>query len=89
MSEWSLLFRVHGMSAFGEVEGVQSRKMRSYFFPIIFQYCFFSSIAFYISKGAPEPSSHTPLWIVASSILIRIDRAEASRRLGRGLEVGD
>jgi hypothetical protein len=34
-------------------------------------------------------SSHAPLRIVASSIEIRIDRTEATRRLGRGWVIGD
>jgi hypothetical protein len=52
MSEWSLLFHVHGDECVDEMGGVQSRKMRSYGF---FQssLLFFSSIVFYISKGAP------------------------------------
>jgi hypothetical protein len=59
MSEWSLLFHVHGDECVDEMGGVQSRKMRSYgFFPIIF--AFFFPVLFFTSRKELQDDHRTP-----------------------------
>jgi hypothetical protein len=60
MSEWSLLFHVHGDECVDEMGGVQSRKMRSYGF---FQSSLlFFPVLFFTSQKELQDDHRTPYW---------------------------